>query len=50
MGLAVELMLTVAGELGLTIMVMLLELAGFPVAQVTLEVTLQLTISPFTGT
>ena len=38
------------GRDSLTVMLMLLELAGFPVVQDALEVSLQLTTSPWTGT
>jgi hypothetical protein len=37
------------GRFVLTISVMALEVAGFPVAQVRLEVSWQVTMSPFTG-
>ena len=39
-------MLTLTGKFGLTVMVMLLDVAGFPVAQVALDVKTHVTTSP----
>lgn len=39
-------MLTLTGRIGFTVMVTALELAGLPVAQVALEVRVQVTTSP----
>lgn len=41
--------LTLTGSDVLTVIVIELEVAGFPVVQVEFEVSLQLTTSPFTG-
>jgi hypothetical protein len=41
-------MLTLTGKFGLTVMVMAFEVAGLPVAQVALDVSTQVTMSPFT--
>ena len=38
-------MLTLTGKFGFTVMVMLLDVAGFPVAQVALDVSTQVTTS-----
>ena len=46
-GVAIMLMLT--GRFGLTVMVIGLEVAGVPVAQVAFDVRMQVMISPFTG-
>jgi len=40
---------TLAGSIELTVIVILLDVAGLPVTQAALEVMIQLTISPFTG-
>jgi len=42
-------MTTVTGNIGLTVMQMVFELAGLPVAQLILEVSWQTTQSPFDG-
>ena len=47
-GSAVMPMLT--GRLGVTVMIMVLEVAGFPPAQMVLEVNTQFIKSPFEGT
>jgi hypothetical protein len=39
--------LTLAGRFGFTVMVIVLEVAGLPVAQVAFEVTTQTTVFPF---
>jgi len=41
-------MLTLTAEVGFTVMVMALEVAGFPVGQGTFEVRIQVMISPLT--
>ena len=41
---------TLTGKFGLTVMVTTLEVAGLPVAQVALEVKIQVTASLFRGT
>ena len=46
-GLAVTEMLT--GRLGFTVITIVFEMAGFPVAQVALEVNRQVITSPFEG-
>jgi hypothetical protein len=40
-------MLTLTGKFGFTVMVMAFEVAGFPVGQVALEVSTQVTTFPF---
>ena len=40
-------MLTLAGKFGFTVMVTVLEVAGLPVAQVTLDVNVQVIVFPF---
>ena len=47
--MAVDVIDRLTGRFGLTVRVIELEMAGFPVAQVASEVSLQVTISPFTG-
>ena len=47
-GLPDAAMLTLAGRLGFTVMVIVFEVAGLPVAQVAFEVITQVTISPVT--
>ena len=46
MVVAVALMLTLAGRFGFTVMVMVLEVAGLPVAHAALDVSTQVTRSP----
>ena len=41
---------TLTGSNGLTVIVTVLETAGLPVAQVALEVSIQVMVFPFTGT
>ena len=48
-GLALAIMFTLTGRFGFTVIVMVLDVAGFPVAQVSLEVNTQVTASPFAG-
>ena len=40
---------TLTGRLGLTVIVIALDVAGFPVAHAAFEVSAQVTTSPFTG-
>jgi hypothetical protein len=40
---------TLTGNTGFTVIVIVLDVAGFPVMQVALEVRTQLTVFPFTG-
>ena len=40
-------MLTLAGKFGFTVIVMVLDVAGLPVAQVALDVNTQVTVFPF---
>jgi hypothetical protein len=40
---------TLTGRFGFTVMTIVFEVAGFPVAQVALEVKTQVMISPFRG-
>jgi hypothetical protein len=40
---------TLAGKIELTVIVMLLDVAGLPVIQAAFEVMVQVTISPFSG-
>jgi hypothetical protein len=47
-GLLEAAMLTLAGRLGFTVIVIVFEVAGLPVTQVALEVKTQVTISPVT--
>ena len=42
-------MVMLTGRIGFTIIVMRLELAGFPVVQVSLELSVQVTVLPFAG-
>lgn len=48
-GLADATMVTLTGSNGLTVMVIALDVAGFPVAQVRFEVRIQVITSPLTG-
>ena len=48
-GLASAVIETLTGKLALTVMVMVLEVAGLPVAQVALEVNIHVTTSLFAG-
>ena len=48
-GLADATIEMLTGRFGLTVMVTTLEVAGLPVAQVALEVKIQVTASPLTG-
>ena len=43
-------MLTLTGKFGFTVMVIVFEVAGFPVTQVAFDVNTQVTRSPFTNT
>ena len=49
-GLAEAAIATLTGKFGLTVMVTVLEVAGLPVAQVALEVKIQVTASLIRGT
>ena len=49
-GLAEATIATLTGNSGLTVMFMVLDVAGFPVGQVALEVNTQMTASLLTGT
>ena len=49
-GFAEAPIVTLTGRFGFTVMVTMLEVAGFPVAQVALDVRTQVTASLFTGT
>ena len=48
-GLADAVMETLTGNKGFTVMVIVFEVAGFPVAQISFDVIMQETMSPFTG-
>ena len=48
-GFADAAMVTLTGSFGLTVMVIVFEVAGLPVAQVALEVSTQVITSPLTG-
>ena len=48
-GFADGAIITLTGRFGLTVMVIVFEVAGLPVAQVALEVNAQMIISPLTG-
>ena len=48
-GFADAAMETLTGRFGLTVMVIVFEVAGLPVAQVALEVSTQVIASPLTG-
>ena len=48
-GLAEAAIVTLTGKFGFTVMVAVLEVAGLPVAQVALEVNMQVTASALTG-
>ena len=48
-GFAEAVMETLTGRFGLTIIVRVFEVAGFPLAHTAFEVRTQLTMSPFTG-
>ena len=48
-GLAEAEMLILTGRSGFTVMIMLLDVAGLPVAHVAFEVKIQVTASPLTG-
>jgi len=48
-GFADAAMETLTGRFGLTVMVIVFEVAGLPVAQVALEVSTQVITSPLTG-
>ena len=49
-GLADEAIVTLTGKMGLTVIVSAFDVAGLPVAQVSLEVNSQVITSLFTGT
>ena len=49
-GLADGVITTLTGRFGLTVMVTVFDTAGLPVAQVALELKIQVTRSPFAGT
>ena len=48
-GFAEAAIVTLTGKFGFTIIIIVLEVAGFPVAQLVFEVRIHLTISPFAG-
>jgi hypothetical protein len=48
-GFADAAMVTLTGSNGLTVITIAFDVAGFPVAQVRLDVKMQVTISPLTG-
>ena len=48
-GFAEGAIITLTGRFGLTVMVIVFEVAGLPVAQVALEVSTQVITSPLTG-